>query len=239
MSALLEHIASTTLDILQAHGIWAVFFLMFLESACIPAPSEVIMLFGGYLVYTGDDSMFLVVAAGVVGNVLGSILAWGVGAYGGRTLVEHHGRRIRLNMHHLDRSHAWFERWGVAAVFFGRMLPVVRTFISLPAGIARMNFTKFVFFTTLGCIPWVWGLTLVGKHLGPNYEDARHNLHKLDDAVIALILLGFAWLVFRFVRARRARASVDVAAHATDGVADAAASQLAASTPPAEPDQHR
>ena len=97
-------------------------------------------------------------------------------------LVERHGRKIRLNMHHLDRSHAWFERWGAAAVFFGRMLPVVRTFISLPAGIARMNFAKFVFYTTLGCIPWVWGLTLIGKHLGPNYQDARGSLHRQLEA---------------------------------------------------------
>ncbi|MBC7461461.1 MAG: DedA family protein [Thermoleophilia bacterium] len=238
MSALLEHIANTTLDVLQAHGIWAVFVLMFLESACIPAPSEVIMLFGGYLVYSGDDSMFAVVAAGVVGNVLGSILAWGVGAYGGRALVERHGRKIRLNMHHLDRSHAWFERWGAAAVFFGRMLPVVRTFISLPAGIARMNFAKFVFFTTMGCIPWVWGLTLIGKHLGPNYQDARDGLHRLDNVVIAAILVAGAWFVFSLVRKRRARTSVDIAASATDTVADVAAAQLAASTPPAERDEH-
>ncbi|MCW2949792.1 MAG: alkaline phosphatase [Thermoleophilia bacterium] len=208
MDALLDPIVNATLSVLRHHGLWSVFLLMLLESACIPAPSEVIMLFAGYLVYKDDHSMFAVVAAGVLGNVVGSIVAWGVGAYGGYPLVERHGRKIRLNMHHLERAHAWFERWGAAAVFFGRMLPVIRTFISLPAGVARMPFGRFVLFTLLGCVPWVWGLAVIGKRLGPNWEDARANLHHLDTIVIAAIALTIAFFVIRAVRRRRARATV-------------------------------
>lgn len=207
MQAILEPIVETTLTLLRAHGIWAVFVLMILESACIPAPSEVIMLFAGWLVWKGDVSMFEAVSAGVVGNVVGSVLMWLIAAYGGRAFIERHGRWVRLNTHHLDVSHRWFERWGSPAIFFGRMLPVIRTFISLPAGLARMPLGRFTVFTALGCIPWVWGLTEIGYRLGDNWEDARAQLHKLDNVVIAAILLGIAFLVVRYVRRRRAAAA--------------------------------
>jgi membrane protein DedA with SNARE-associated domain len=207
MHAILDPIVEATLSILRSHGIWAVFVLMILESACIPAPSEVIMLFAGWLVWKGDVSMLEAVSAGVVGNVVGSVLMWYIAAYGGRAFIERHGRWVRLNTHHLDVSHRWFERWGSPAVFFGRMLPVIRTFISLPAGLARMPLGRFTLFTTLGCIPWVWGITAIGRHLGPDWENARDQLHKLDNVVIVAILLGIALLVVGYLRRRRAAAA--------------------------------
>jgi membrane protein DedA with SNARE-associated domain len=149
------------------HGFPAVLGLMTLESACIPVPSEVIQLFAGYLVSIHRMSLFAAVSAGVLGNVLGSWIAWSVGYAGGRPLITRYGRFIHVTPARLERAEGWFQRRGEIAVLIGRCVPLIRTFISLPAGVARMPFWRFTLFTLLGCIPWVLGLTLIGVQVGP------------------------------------------------------------------------
>jgi membrane protein DedA with SNARE-associated domain len=163
----LEHIVT---DYLGAYGYQAVLVLMILESACIPIPSEVTMVFGGFLASRGELDFFWVAMIGTVANVIGSWIAYGIGAWGGRPLIERWGRYVFLRTHELDRAHDWFERRGELAVFVSRLLPVVRTFISLPAGVARMPFGKFTLYTFLGCLPWTFALTWAGHTLGNNWE---------------------------------------------------------------------
>ena len=184
------------------HGFPAILALMTLESACIPVPSEVIQLFAGYLVSQHQLSLFAAVSAGVLGNVLGSWIAWGVGYYGGRPFIHRWGRYIHVTPARLALAERWFDRHGEATVLIGRCVPIIRTFISLPAGIARMPFWRFTLFTIIGCVPWVLGLTLLGVWVGPEWERWRHRLEYLDYIVAAVIIAG---IVYLFVRARRRR----------------------------------
>jgi membrane protein DedA with SNARE-associated domain len=179
------------------HGFPAVLLLMTLESACIPVPSEVIQLFAGYLVSLHRMSLLAAVTAGVAGNVIGSWIAWGVGYWGGRRFVERYGRFVHVTPERLTRAERWFERRGESAVLVGRCVPLVRSFISLPAGIARMPFWRFTAFTVLGCVPWVLALTLIGVQVGPAWERWRHRFEYLDYVVAAAIVLGIAALVIR------------------------------------------
>jgi membrane protein DedA with SNARE-associated domain len=196
----LERIVTESLG---QYGYQAVFVLMVLESACIPIPSEVTMLFGGFLVSRGDLSFLAVATLGTVGNLVGSWLAYWVGMRGGRPLIERWGRYVFLREHELDRAHEWFERHGEAAVFVSRLLPVVRTFISLPAGMARMPFGKFTLYTFLGCLPWTFALTWAGMLLGDNWETFLRYGDPISWAIagISVVLIGW-WLVRRY-RARR------------------------------------
>ena len=154
---------------------------MALESACLPVPSEAIMLFAGSSVAAGDLTLFGVVAAGVLGNLVGSWIAYAVGYYGRIDLLEKN-KLIHVNPKHLKWADDWFERYGDATVFFSRMLPIIRTFISLPAGVAKMPFWRFTVLTLLGCIPWVLMLALIGESVGDNWEEWRDHLHYLDYA---------------------------------------------------------
>lgn len=183
-----------------AYGVLAVFLLMILESACIPVPSEAIMLYGGFLVSQGDESLFLIVAAGVLGNVIGSWIAYWVGLYKGREWVlQWHW--LHVTPKRLDAADRWFARYGDWAVLISRCLPIIRTFISLPAGIARMPFWRFTVLTFIGCVPWVLMLALAGRAVGENWEDLQKQLHYVDYALVAAILAG---LVYFVVRRRRA-----------------------------------
>jgi membrane protein DedA with SNARE-associated domain len=184
------------------HGFPAVLGLMTLESACIPVPSEVIQLFAGYLVSLHRMSLFAAVSAGVLGNVIGSWIAWSVGYYGGRPFIERYGRYVHVTPERMALAERWFERHGEITVLVGRCVPVIRTFISLPAGVARMPFWRFTLFTVIGCVPWVLGLTLLGVQVGPSWERWRHRLEYLDYIVAAVIVIG---IVYLFVRARRRR----------------------------------
>jgi membrane protein DedA with SNARE-associated domain len=184
------------------HGFPAVLGLMTLESACIPVPSEVIQLFAGYLVSLHRMSLFAAVSAGVLGNLIGSWIAWSVGYYGGRPFIERWGRYIHVTPARLERSERWFDQHGELAVLIGRCVPLIRTFISLPAGVARMPFWRFSLFTLIGCVPWVLGLTLLGVQVGPSWERWRHRLEYLDYIVAAAIVIGIVYLV---IRARRRR----------------------------------
>src|SRR3954469_9494908 len=170
------------------------------ESACLPIPSEGTMLFAGFNVANGENSLFPVTAVGVLANVVGSWIAYAVGYFGRVDLLEKHGRKVLIKPDHLHKADAWFERYGDATVFFSRMLPIVRTFISLPAGVARMPFWRFTILTTLGCIPWVFMLTFIGMQVGENWESWKDSLHYVDYAVLAMIVLGLGLLVMRWRR---------------------------------------
>ena len=177
-------------------GLAGIALLMVPESACIPVPSEATMLFAGVNVSRGHYSLFAVTLVGVAANVVGSWIAYAVGYYGRLELLERH-RVFHVRKQSLDRAEAWFDRWGSWAVFFSRMLPIVRTFISLPAGIARMPFWRFTVLTLAGCVPWVLMLAFVGKQVGDNWHQWRHNFEYLDYAVLALIVVGIAYLLIR------------------------------------------
>ena len=177
-------------------GLIAVFVLMVLESACVPIPSEAIMLFAGFSVSKGDLTLVGVVAAGVLGNVVGSLIAWGAGYLGREELLERN-RLIHVSHAQLERADRWFKRYGSATVFFARMVPIVRTFISLPAGAAKMPVGRFTLLTAAGSLPWVLMLALVGQAVGDNWHQWKDYLHYLDYAVLALIIAGIVYLVIR------------------------------------------
>ena len=193
-------------------GLPGIFLLMVPESACIPIPSEATMLFAGFNVSEGRFSLAAAVAVGVAGNLVGSSIAYAVGYYGRLELLERH-RVFHVKPEHLAITERWFERWGSWAVFFSRMLPIVRTFISLPAGAARMPFGRFIALTFAGCVPWVLALTLVGRAARDNWTDWKDHLHYVDYAVAVIIVAGVVYLAVRWWQRRRARlaATTDVA----------------------------
>jgi membrane protein DedA with SNARE-associated domain len=201
----LNPIVNAATDFIGSTGLPAVFLLMVLESACIPVPSEAIMLFAGFSASEGELTLVGIVAAGVLGNLVGSSIAYAVGYYGRIDLLERN-RLIHVNPKHLKRADDWFERYGSATVFFSRMLPIVRTFISLPAGVARMPFGRFAVLTTLGSIPWVLALALVGESVGRNWESWRHHLAVLDYLVAAAIIAAAVYFV---LKRRRAAGAVE------------------------------
>ncbi|HEV7400173.1 MAG TPA: DedA family protein [Solirubrobacterales bacterium] len=189
-----EPIVDVATEFIGSAGVVAVFLLMTLESACIPVPSEAIMLFAGFAVSKGELTLFGIVAAGVLGNLVGSWIAYAIGYYGRLDLLEKN-RFIHISPKHLKWADDWFERYGAATVFFSRMLPLVRTFISLPAGVAKMPFWRFTAYTLAGCIPWVLMLALVGQSVGSNWEDWRHKLGYLDYVVLVAIVVGAIYLI--------------------------------------------
>jgi membrane protein DedA with SNARE-associated domain len=199
-------------------GLAGVFVLMFFESACIPIPSEATMLFAGFNVHKGEYSLVEVVLVGSLANLAGSWLAYAIGYYGRIDLLEKHGRKLHIKPEHLAWADRWFTRHGGATVFFARMLPVIRTFISLPAGVAKMPFWRFSVLTFLGCLPWVFALTFIGDQAGENWTKWKDSLHYVDYAVLALIVIGLVVLV---VRRRRDGGRDDAAAAQREPAADA------------------
>ena len=192
-----EPIIEVATDFIGSAGELGVFLLMVLESACIPVPSEAIMLFAGFSVSEGEMTLFGIVAAGVLGNLVGSWIAYAIGYYGRLDLLERN-KLIHISPKHLKWADDWFARYGAATVFFSRMLPIIRTFISLPAGVAKMPFWRFSAYTLLGSIPWVLMLAIVGEKVGDNWEDWRHKLGYLDYVVLAAIVVGVGyWLLKR------------------------------------------
>jgi membrane protein DedA with SNARE-associated domain len=178
-------------------GLPGIFLLMLLESACIPIPSEATMLFAGFNVHNGEYSLFAITAVGSLANLVGSWIAYAAGYYGRVDVIERHGAKLHIKPSHLEWADRWFERYGDATVFFTRMLPIIRTFISLPAGVARMPFWRFSVLTLAGCIPWVFMLGFIGQQAGERWESWKDSLHYVDYAVAALIVIGVVYLVVR------------------------------------------
>jgi membrane protein DedA with SNARE-associated domain len=199
---IVEPVVDVATEFIGSAGVVAVFLLMTLESACIPIPSEAIMLFAGFAVSKGELTLFGVVAAGVLGNLAGSWIAYAVGYYGRLDLLERN-KLIHISPRHLKWADDWFARYGSATVFFSRMLPIIRTFISLPAGVAKMPFWRFSAFTLAGSIPWVLALALIGRSVGDNWEHWRHNLGYLDYLVLVAVVAAIVYLIVRRRRGGR------------------------------------
>jgi len=202
MQHIIDPIVTFCTSLIGHWGLPAVFVLMLLESACIPIPSEAIMPFAGFAVSQGNLSLVGIVVAGVAGNLCGACISHAVGYYGGRPFVERYGRYVLLRMHHLVWAERFFARYGPITVFFARMVPIVCTFISLPAGFGRMPFWKFVAYTVMGSTIWVLLLGFVGEKLGSNWTKIDPLLHYLDYAVVAAVIVFVVWVV---VRRRRGR----------------------------------
>src|SRR3954468_7603499 len=178
-------------------GLAGIFLLMLADRACIPTSSEAIMLFAGFEVADGRFGLFAIVAAGVLGNLIGAWIAYGIGYYGRVEVLERHGKWLHITPKHLAWADRWFEQHGDATVFFSRMVPVIRTFISLPAGVARMPFWRFTLLSFAGIVPWVLGFAIAGRALGDNWDDLQKKLHYVDYAIVALIIGSIAYLLIR------------------------------------------
>ncbi len=185
-------------------GYAGIILLMGIESACIPLPSEVILPFSGYLVSQGVFNLWLVALMGAVGCVLGSLVAYYVGAWGGRPLVEKYGRYVLVSHHDLDPADRWFSRYGEITVFVARLLPVVRTFIAFPAGVAKMRMSTFIVYTFVGSFIWSAVLAWIGMRMGQNWEYLRVYFHKFDVVIGAIIVAGAVWYIARHIRMMKA-----------------------------------
>lgn len=183
-------------SVVAATGYGGVALLMAIESACVPLPSELIMPFAGFLVYQGKFSLLWVATAGAIGCNVGSLVAYEIGFYGGRPLVEKYGRWILLSRRELNFADRFFLRWGYLAVFVARLLPVIRTFIALPAGIARMPRGRFHLYTFLGSWPWCLALAWLGMKLGENWRDLGKYFHRMDAVVLVVLAAGITWFAW-------------------------------------------
>jgi len=200
ITQLIETLAHFVISIISSLGYLGVFLAMTLEAACIPLPSEIIMPFAGFLVYKGEMNLLLVGLVGALGDLAGSLLAYWVGARGGRTMVEKYGKYLLISESDLDLADRWFTNYGKGTVFFARFVPVVRTFISLPAGISRMKLSTFALYTFLGVLPWSLMLTYIGFKMGENWSTLAVYFHKADLLIGVIIIIGIVWYVRRHIR---------------------------------------
>jgi membrane protein DedA with SNARE-associated domain len=203
IARLIEILAAFIIDVISSSGYLGIILLMAVESACIPLPSEIIMPFSGYLVFRKEFELFRVGLAGGFGCVVGSIPAYYLGLYGGRPLVERYGKYVFVSHRDLDLADRWFDRYGDWAIFFSRLLPVVRTFISFPAGVAKMHFPRFVVYTFLGSFPWCLGLAYIGMKLGQNWDTLGVYFHRFDMVIGGLIALGVIYYLWRHLKERK------------------------------------
>ncbi len=202
IASLLEVLSQFVISVISSLGYPGILLLMAIESACIPLPSEVIMPFSGYLVHVGRFKLWAVGVVGALGCNLGSLVAYYVGYYGGRPLVEQYGHYVLISRHDLDWADRWCSRYGHAAVFFSRLLPVIRTFIALPAGVMRLEFWRFHLYTFLGSLPWCLALAFAGMKLGEHWNNLRPYFHKFDFAIGGVLVAGVVWFVWTHVRNR-------------------------------------
>ncbi|MBJ7353897.1 MAG: DedA family protein [Thermoleophilaceae bacterium] len=211
LASVTEPIINFAVDVTEKLGLWGIFILMVPESALIPIPSEATMLFAGFNVSIGTYPLWAAVLVGAVANVIGSWIAYAIGYFGRIDLIEKHGAKIHVKPSHLKWTDDWFAKHGNATVFWARMLPIVRTFISLPAGVAKMPFWKFTTYTFLGCLPWMLMLALIGRAAGDNWEDWKDKLHYVDYAVAVIILGAIAYFAIKWWRGRDADSDSDAA----------------------------
>jgi membrane protein DedA with SNARE-associated domain len=212
IAQLIEFISGIIVATISLLGYSGIVLLMAIESACVPLPSEIIMPFSGYLVSTGQLNLWLVALAGAIGCVLGSLVAYFVGMYGGRPLIEKYGRYLLVSHRDLDMADRWFEKRGEVIVFVSRLLPAIRTFIAFPAGVARMDLKRFIVYTFAGSFPWCLGLAYVGQKLGEkwNQDDTLKTwFHRFDFVIgIAAVLLGGWWIWRHLSHLRSEKAEV-------------------------------
>lgn len=199
----MEQFFTIVIDYIDLWGYTGILLGMALESACIPVPSELIFGFAGYLVYLGRLDFTMAVTAGVVGGLFGSIIAYLVGYYGGQPFVTKYGKYVLLSQGHVELAQKWFDQYGLKATFFSRLLPVVRTFISLPAGFAKVNLAKFILYTLLGSIPWTVALIYAGKVMGENWQV----LNVIGHQVSIVVAAGLVVIVIYYVRKKRMQRS--------------------------------
>ncbi len=204
LASITESVVTFTSEFVRDGGLPAIFVLMAVGSACIPIPSEVVMLFAGFAVADPTSShahhelsMTGVVLAGLLGTLVGSWVAYAVGRGGRLELLERHGHLVHMGPAQIDRADRWFQRYGDPAVLFGRMVPLVRAFVSLPAGIARMPIVRFTVLTVIGSIPWVLALALVGHAVGGNWTSVRKGFEYFDYVLLACIVVGIGYLWMR------------------------------------------
>jgi membrane protein DedA with SNARE-associated domain len=203
MAGIIEWGIGIVLGIITALSYPGIILLMALESACIPIPSEVVMPLAGSLIHKGTFDLIGLTIAGTIGNLIGSITVYWIGMKYGRSFIAKYGRYVLLREKHVDLAESWFKRYGDAATFFSRMLPVIRTFISLPAGMARMNFKKFVALTTAGSIPWNFALAYIGFLLQENWESILAWFSVFDIIIVIALIVLLAFLIRRYLRGKR------------------------------------
>jgi membrane protein DedA with SNARE-associated domain len=211
LASISETLVNETSHFVREAGLPGIFALMAVSSACIPIPSEVVMLFAGFAVADPGQSnsqhhltIVGIVLAGLIGSMIGSWIAYGVGRGGRLELFERHGAKIHMGPAQVAKADSWFQRYGEPAVLFGRVIPVVRAFVSLPAGIARMPFWRFTLFSLIGTVPWVLGLALAGHALGGDWSSVRKGFEYVDYVVVVFVLAGVGYLLVRRCRAARA-----------------------------------
>ena len=196
IEGLIAKLGLFVISVISTLGYFGVVMLMAIESACIPLPSEVIMPFSGYLVHTGQFNLWLLAFMGALGCNVGSLVAYEIGYYGGRPLVERYGSYVLLGQHELDWTDRFFARFGDVTVLVSRMLPVIRTFIALPAGIGRMPRLRFHIYTFIGSFPWCLGLAYLGLKAGQHWDYLGKYFHQFDKVIAAIILIGIIWFVW-------------------------------------------
>ena len=193
------------LQFIDGWGYYAVAILMALENACIPIPSELILGFAGYMIYAGRMTFTMAMVAGMVGGMAGSYFAYYVGHYGGRPFVDRYGKYFFVKKSHVDIAQEWFDKYGIKAVFFSRMLPVVRTFISLPAGFAHVDMKKFFFYTFIGSLPWTALILFIGMMLGEGWKVMMEVGHEISLVVAAAIVIICVVLYVQYKRKKKKR----------------------------------
>lgn len=203
IESILSLLSSFIISTIGAMGYAGIVLLMAIESACIPLPSEIILPFSGYLILSGRFNLWGVALAGALGCNLGSLVAYYAGAYGGRSFLINYGKYVLVSRRDMDMADRWFERYGPWTVFFARLLPVIRTFIALPAGIVRMNVWKFHLYTFLGSFPWCLALAYAGYELGVHWDALRPYFHKFDFLIGGLLVVGAAAYLWHHLRNSR------------------------------------
>lgn len=193
ISDILSWLANLIISVISSTGYFGVTILMALESAGVPVPSEVIMPFSGYLATTGRFTLWLATFWATVGNLLGSLALYLVGCYGGRRFMAKYGRYFLISEEGVDKAEGWFKKYGSPAIFLSRMLPIVRTYISLPAGLAKMNLPKFLIYTFFGSVPWNLALAYIGVYFGEHWQKIEVYFRKFDYVILIIIILVIAW----------------------------------------------
>jgi len=210
LASISETLVNETSHFVRDAGLPGIFALMAISSACIPIPSEVVMLFAGFAVADPTQShsshhltMVGIVLAGLLGTMLGSWITYGVGRGGRLELIERHGAKLHIGPAQIERADRMFQRHGEAIVLFGRVIPLIRAFVSLPAGVAKMPLGRFTVFSLIGAVPWVLGLAIAGHALGGDWESVRKSFEYVDYAIVALLVVGVAYAIVRRRRGRR------------------------------------